>query len=187
MHPVIKLPDKYWVFDFTKGPDTTFSSPYPYSIGRYDEIRPDMYTHELFEGERDLHVGIDIGTPVNEPVFAFQDGEIFDIGLNDEPGSYGTTVITQHQWEGKTLLALHGHLSMESLQLFEPGQKIESGDCIGYVGSKEVNGGWEPHLHFQLSWIKPENCDLPGVVRRDERTDSLAMYPDPRMVLGQIY
>ena len=99
MHPVIKLPDKYWVFDFTKGPDTTFSCPYPYSIGRYDEIRPDMYTHELFEGERDLHVGIDIGTPVNEPVFAFQDGEIFDIGLNDEPGSYGPTVITQHQWD----------------------------------------------------------------------------------------
>ena len=71
-------------------------------------------------------------------------------------------------------------LSMESLQLFEPGQKIKSGDCIGYVGLREVNGGWEPHLHFQLSWIKPENCDLPGVVRRDERTD-LAMYPDPRM------
>ena len=66
MAEVIKLPEEYWVYDFTKGQDKDFQCPYEYQIGRYDEIRPDMYTHELFSGERDLHVGIDIGAPVGE-------------------------------------------------------------------------------------------------------------------------
>ena len=54
MAEVIILPEDYWVFDFTRGEDPDFICPYPYQIGRYDEIRPGMYTHELFEGTRDL-------------------------------------------------------------------------------------------------------------------------------------
>ena len=64
MAEVIMLPEEYWVFDFTKGEDPDFKCPFPYQIGRYDEIRPGMYTQELFGGERDLHVGIDIGVYV---------------------------------------------------------------------------------------------------------------------------
>ena len=48
MADVIKLPDEYWVFDFTRGPDPNFECPLDYQIGRYDEVRPGMYTHDLF-------------------------------------------------------------------------------------------------------------------------------------------
>ena len=52
---------------------------------------------------------------------------------------------------------------------------------------KSVTGGWEPHLHFQLSWEEPTGNDMPGVVSRDDREWALEKYPDPRIVLGRIY
>ena len=88
MHPVIHLPEDYWVFDFTKGADPDFVCPYEYQIGRYDEVRPGMYDFELFGGVRDLHVGIDIGGPVGTPVHAFSSGFVFSMGINPEEGSF---------------------------------------------------------------------------------------------------
>ena len=106
MAEVIMLPEEYWVFDFTKGEDPDFKCPFPYQIGRYDEIRPGMYTQELFGGERDLHVGIDIGAPVGEPVHAFSKGVVHSLGINDEDGSYGPTIIIKHEFEGRPIWAL---------------------------------------------------------------------------------
>ena len=58
---------------------------------------------------------------------------------------------------------------------------------IGWFGDKSENGGWEPHVHFQLSLERPESCDMPGVVNPEDRDSALMKYPDPRLVLGQIY
>jgi len=55
------------------------------------------------------------------------------------------------------------------------------------MGEKHENGGWEPHVHFQLSLIEPKVPDLPGVVRRADREQALVDYPDPRLVLGALY
>ena len=146
-----------------------------------------MYTHELFGGERDLHVGIDIGAPVGEPIHAFSKGIVHSLGINAEDGSYGPTIIIKHEFEGKPIWALYGHLSMESLDMVSQGMEVEEGQVIATVGDKCVNGGWEPHLHFQLSWEEPEGNDMPGVVARSDRDWALEKYPDPRMVLGPIY
>lgn len=187
MAEVIILPEDYWVFDFTKGEDPTFECPFPYQIGRYDEVRPGMYTHELFGGERDLHVGIDIGAPVGEPIHAFSEGIVHSLGVNEEDGSYGPTIIIKHEIEGRPIWALYGHLSMESLEMVSQGMEVAEGQVIATVGDKSVNGGWEPHLHFQLSWEEPEGNDMPGVVARSDRDWALEKYPDPRIVLGPIY
>ncbi len=187
MAEVIKLPENYWVFDFTKGEDHDFECPYQYSIGRYDELRPGMYHHELFGGVRNLHVGIDIGGPVGEPIYSFADGIVHSIGINEEPGSYGPTIITKHKIDGKEIWALHGHLSVESLTTLRVGDLIKEGQQIASIGGSDVNGGWPPHLHFQLSWEEPESNDLPGVVRLEDRTWALERFPDPRIVLGPIY
>ncbi|HET6528601.1 MAG TPA: hypothetical protein VFG39_07595, partial [Balneolaceae bacterium] len=58
---------------------------------------------------------------------------------------------------------------------------------IAEIGTEEVNGGWAPHLHFQLSVDDPGKADLPGVVSDDEREQALELYPDPRLVLGELY
>tara|TARA_Y100000287_G_scaffold151156_1_gene126716 strand:- start:198 stop:761 length:564 start_codon:yes stop_codon:yes gene_type:complete len=187
MAEVIILPDDYWVYDFSKGVDPDFVCPFAYQIGRYDETRPGMYEHDLFGGVRNHHVGIDLGAPAGEPVHAFDKGVVFSKGVNSEPGSYGPTIIIQHELDNKPIWALYGHLSTDSLDLVECGDEVAEGQVIAFVGSKEENGGWEPHVHFQLSWEEPVDNDLPGVVAIEDRESALEKYPDPRIVLGQIY
>ena len=198
-HRVVNLPEQYWVFDFTKGVDTSWQCPFDYQIGRYDEIRPGMYEQQLFSGNRDLHVGIDIGAPQQTEVFAFTDGIIHSFGINCEEGSYGPTIITQHQVSlashvGSqqmnplaTIWVLHGHLASESLEGLQLGQEIRGGQLLARIGNKSENGGWEPHLHIQISLIEPTTFDLEGVVARENRQQALQQYPDPRLILGEIY
>ena len=182
---VVKLPEEYTVLDLSKGqwiqPETIFS------IGKYDELRPGMYNTDIFHGERCLHVGIDIGAPVGTPCMAFADGEVTHFGYNPEPGDYGNVIITKHELDGVPLWALYGHLSSESIENKTVGQKIVAGEVIAWFGAEQENGGWEPHLHFQLSFVEPETHDLPGVVAPKDRGEALRCYPDPRLILGPIY
>ncbi len=187
MAEVIILPEEYWVFDFTRGEDPNFECPFTYQIGRYDERRPGMYDQPLFEGKRDLHVGIDIGAPAGEPVHAFAHGVVHSMGVLEEDGSYGPTIIIRHEWEGRPIWALYGHLSMESMEMVQVGQEVVEGQIIATLGDESVNGGWPPHVHFQLSWEEPETNDMPGVVDIEDREWALQTFPDPRMVLGPIY
>lgn len=186
-HPVIQLPPSYEVFDFTKGYDPNRPLQSPFGIGRYNEVRAGMYNQPIFEGVRNIHVGIDIGAPVNSPIHAFADGTVFLFGNNPAPGDYGFTLITQHEIQGRPIWALHGHLSARSVEGKFSGQKLSRGEAIAWIGDHHENGGWNPHLHFQLSWEKPEVCDMPGVVSARDRDASLLKYPDPRLVLGPLY
>ena len=199
MAEVILLPEEYWVFDFTRGVDPDFVCPFPYQIGRYDEVRPGMYTHELFSGNRDLHVGIDIGAPVGEPIHSFAKGVVHSLGVNAEDGSYGPTIITQHEVrlpvavgsnemeDSQRIWVLHGHLSSESLAGLSIGQKISVGQKIAMIGSEQENGGWPPHLHIQISLKQPKENDMPGVVHLSNREAALTQYIDPRLILGKLY
>jgi len=183
--PVVHLPDEYEVRDFTSGDDSP--SKYEFDIGRYDEMRPGMYSTELFGGSRLLHVGIDIGGPIGTPCMAFMDGEISHFGYNPADGDYGNVVITKHLLDGVPVWALYGHLNAASIEGKRVGQKVKAGEVIAWFGAFEENGGWEPHLHFQLSLVEPETHDLPGVVAPEDREHALAIYPDPRNVLGPLY
>lgn len=184
-HPVVYLPDDYEVRDFTNGDYSP--SEYEFDIGRYDELRPGMYSTDLFSDGRFLHIGIDIGAPVGTPCMAFDDGEISHFGYNPDDGDYGYVVITKHIIDGRSVWALYGHLSSKSVENKEIGQKISKGEVICWMGDKHENGGWESHLHFQLSLNEPETHDMPGVVSPDIRELALKDYPDPRLVLGPIY
>lgn len=188
--PVIDLPERYDVYDFTQGYDAERSRGSAYGIGRYNEKRKGMYVTDLFTGgeePRDIHVGIDIAAPVGTPVRAFFDGKIHLAGINPAAGDYGGTVITEHRLGERVIWALHGHLSHKSVEGKKSGDSIRKGDVIAWVGAPEENGGWNPHLHFQLSWVRPEKCDLPGAVSDKDRANALLIYPDPRNVLGALY
>jgi murein DD-endopeptidase MepM/ murein hydrolase activator NlpD len=186
-HPVVHLPEDYEVYDFSAGYDPNRTLTHPYGVGRYDEVRPGMYKGAQFEGIRNIHVGIDIGCPAGEPVYAFFAGTIYKLGDNALPYDYGPTIITRHEWLGQVVYALHGHLSRTSLTRWSEGQAFEAGDRIATVGVPEENGGWNPHLHFQLSLIEPTTHDLPGAVSAAQREQALRDYPDPRLVLGPLY
>lgn len=186
-HPVVELPEEYDVYDFTSGYDAARTLNHSYGIGRYNEKRGGMYHHELFGNTRNIHVGIDIGAPVKTPVHSFFEGEIFLTGNNNQPGDYGFTIITKHIFDGIELYALYGHLSAQSIANKAPGDQITKGEVIAWIGEKHENGGWNPHLHFQLSYAKPITCDMPGVVAEVDLEKALLTYPDPRLVLGPLY
>lgn len=177
--------EEYDVLDFTgkKSNERRF----PYSVGRYNEKRRGLYTQGIFAGERDNHLGIDIGAPAGTPVYAFEAGEIFLFADNANAGDYGPTLITKHVSFGKALYALHGHLSRNSLLGKKIGQTFAKGERIAWIGDEEENGGWPPHVHFQLSYEAPEKADMPGVVSDADLEEALRKYPDPRLVLGPIY
>jgi murein DD-endopeptidase MepM/ murein hydrolase activator NlpD len=185
--PVIALPEEYEVYDFSHGYDPNRTLTHAYGVGKYDEFRPGMYEGEQFEGIRNIHVGIDIGTPAAEPVMAFFSGSIFKLGENDLPYDYGPTIITRHRWLDQVVYALHGHLSRSSLKRWSAGDTFAAGDVLAHVGETHENGGWNPHLHFQLSLIEPDTHDLPGAVSAVDREWARRAFPDPQLVLGTLY
>ena len=184
-HSIVDLPDNYTVLDLSVNP--WIPSKTEFSIGKYDEVRPDMYVTPIFKGIRNIHVGIDINGPIGTPCMAFTDGIISHFGYNPEPGDYGNVIILQHNISGMDIWALYGHLSSESIEGKSIGQKVGRGETIAWFGPENQNGGWEPHLHFQLSLIEPRTHDLPGVVSSEDRIQALRAYPDPRIILGPLY
>ena len=184
-HSVVHLPPEYTILDLSGG---TWTPPKTeYSVGKYDEVRPNLYNTELFGGTRLIHMGIDIGGPVGTPCMAFADGEVSHFGYNPEPGDYGNVVITRHDIGGTSVWALCGHMDAASIEGKTVGQKVSAGEEIAWFGARQENGGWEPHLHFQLSLVEPGTHDLPGVVAPEDREQALLDYPDPRLVLGPLY
>ncbi len=185
-HPIIDLPTHPDILNLTSEVEVNQSRTSPFSIGRYNEKRI-IYTQDLFGGERSIHMGVDLGGPVGTPVHAFADGSIFCLGVNSAEGDYGPTLITEHRVNGRQIWALHGHLSAASLNDKRPGQIIRKGQIIGWLGNESENGGWPPHVHFQLSWNAPKTHDMPGAVSEAQHNQALQDYPDPRIVLGPIY
>ena len=184
---IIDLPKDIHVHDFTTKDNFQNIEDF-FSIGKYNEKRYNMYRGELFEKtNRFIHMGIDIGAPAGTIIKSFYDGEIFLFKNNNLELDYGYTVITKHSFNNVNLYALYGHLSKSSISNKKIGQKIYSGETLAYVGEKNENGGWAPHVHFQLCTIEPKACDLPGVVSEEQHDLALKIFPDPRIVLGKIY
>ena len=184
-HVTVDLPDEYEVRDFTKGDDSP--STFEYDIGRYNEVRPGMYNTELFTENRCVHVGLDIGGPIGTPVKSVADGVVAFSGYNPADGDYGHTVIVHHLIQGQNLWILYGHLDASSTKKCVQGKEVSGGEIIGWFGAENENGGWPPHLHFQLSLREPKTHDLPGVVTLKNREKALFDFPDPRLVLGPLY
>ena len=123
-----------------------------YDVGRYDEDRRGMYTSDLFGSDDDdsssssrrtVHVGLDIGAPVNTNVYSFTEGKIHSVGYNSDLGDYGHVIVIAHTLQnGKIVYALYGHLSKKSIVGKFVGQSIKRGQLIGSLGNTAENGGW---------------------------------------------
>ncbi|MDX1640162.1 MAG: peptidoglycan DD-metalloendopeptidase family protein [Balneolaceae bacterium] len=190
-HPVMDMPEELKIIDLESGFDrdslTAFIKSGGWGVGGYLETRRIMYMAPQYENERNIHMGIDIWAPAGEPVYSVLDGEIvYSKFLNDE-GNYGGTLVLKHVIEGQELFALYGHLSKKSLETFKPGQKRKAGDLMGWIGDESENGNWPPHLHYQLSIEDPGTADMPGVVSKKNLIQAREKYPDPRILLGDIY
>ena len=154
--------------------------------GGYMEPRP-FYTSNMYEREgnlgieyRTIHLGIDFWLPANTPVHAFMEGEVYSVTEDKGEKGYGGLVILKHRADDFEFFTIYGHLSIESIRHLKEGSIVNCGDLIGKLGAHNENGGWVPHLHFQvmLSMLDYKN-DFPGVTFHSELPVWRSLCPDP--------
>lgn len=86
-----------------------------------------------------IHNGLDLRGDIGSPVFAIGDGEIV---LADKLYYEGNFIVLYH---GSRIFSYYMHMDRLAVK---KGDKIKSGDLIGYVGSTGLSTG--PHLHISL-------------------------------------
>lgn len=87
-----------------------------------------------------MHTGIDFTAVIGTPIYATGKGIIETVTSNS--GGYGNEVIVDHGYGYKTL---YGHMSRFNCK---PGQKVNRGEIIGFVGSTGKSVG--PHVHYEV-------------------------------------
>ncbi|MDR6294190.1 MULTISPECIES: aminotransferase class III-fold pyridoxal phosphate-dependent enzyme [Inquilinus] len=158
-------------------------------IGRYAEPRG-VYQTDAFKtdtGERrTIHLGIDVFLPADEPFLAPLPGRVHLVTNNAQPGDYGPLVILEHETgDGDVFYTLYGHLADKTLTHLKAGDRVETGDVIGWNGAPPTNGDWVPHLHFQfLLDLMGRGADIEGVGRRSDMDVWESVSPDPNAILG---
>jgi 4-aminobutyrate aminotransferase-like enzyme len=161
-------------------------------VGRYNEARP-LYTSALFGGSnntaeerRTIHLGIDLfvepGTALRAPL----DGVVHILANNAAPLDYGPLVILRHETgDAEEFFTLYGHLTRDSLDKLKAGQRVAQGETFARVGTASENGGWPPHVHFQIILdLLDLGANFPGVAHASQRTVWTSLSPDPNSLLG---
>jgi len=160
--------------------------------GRYDEPRV-LYTSPLFganksptDERRTIHLGMDLFVEPGAPLSAPLDGLVHIVANNSTPLDYGPLVVLRHEAGNREeFFTLYGHLSKDSLVNLEVGRRIKRGHAFARVGSSEENGGWAPHLHFQVILdLLDLGADFPGVAYASQRAVWTSLSPDPNLLLG---
>ncbi|HVI45201.1 MAG TPA: peptidoglycan DD-metalloendopeptidase family protein [Chitinophaga sp.] len=156
-------------------------------IGGYNEHRTIYAVSPHFDaGEepRRLHLGIDVWGAVGTPVAVPLNGHVHSFRFNDDFGDYGATIILQHQLDGQRFHTLYGHLSISNLKGLYENMPVTAGQPLAHFGTSAENGGWPPHLHFQvIEEMQNFRGDYPGVCRYSEREKYLRNCPDPDLIL----
>jgi murein DD-endopeptidase MepM/ murein hydrolase activator NlpD len=165
-----------------------------FGLGGYNELRSIYSRSALFNNDlnnksaddepRRLHIGVDISGKEGTEIFAPCDGTVHSFADNNNFGDYGPTIILSHRFDNFSFYTLYGHLSLADLQNIKEGDGIKKGQKFAHFGSKEENGHWPPHLHFQvINDIGNYKGDYPGVCKFSEREIYLNNCPDPELIL----
>ncbi|MBN2228334.1 MAG: aminotransferase class III-fold pyridoxal phosphate-dependent enzyme [Candidatus Thorarchaeota archaeon] len=158
-------------------------------IGRYNEPRL-MYQSDQYLSTgsemRTVHLATDLFVEHGSPVFSIYDGKIHSLLDNSKPLDNGPTIIIEHSPapESPPFYVLYSHLSRKSLNGLSKGQQVRRGEQIATVGTPSENGGWPPHLHFQLI-VDMLDCegDFFGVAPPSKREVWLSISPDSNYIL----
>lgn len=112
------------------------------------------------------HQGIDLQANMWTPVYAAQNGTVYDIDKNEKSG-YDVRI--ESTLEGETLRHIYEHLAKWNVEV---GDKVVTGQHIGWVGTTGYSTG--PHLHFQVEDVHGNHIN-PELVLSDMRaTDVMA-------------
>ena len=159
-------------------------------VGRYDEARL-LYSAPGFAASgldrdmpRTIHIGLDLFAPAGTAVLAPLAGTVQSVRDNGMDLDYGPTLILKHEPAGgPAFYTLYGHLGRDVLTTLGPGAAVRRGQSICTIGDLDVNGGWPPHLHFQIiTDLLDRDGEFPGVARSDQRATWKSLSPDPGLM-----
>ncbi|MGF7005572.1 aminotransferase class III-fold pyridoxal phosphate-dependent enzyme [Aminobacter sp. BE322] len=126
-------------------------------IGPWGEART-VYTSDIFwsrfvEGARRIHhLGLDLFMPAATRVYTPLAATVKSVEIEEDPLGYGCLIALEHAPEGcPPFVTLWGHMAHEAMARLKPGDKLAAGALVGEMGAPAENGGWAPHLHFQIS------------------------------------
>ncbi len=132
---------------------------------------------------RTVHTGVDLSCRPGTAVLALYGGVVERIDDDAVEGGYGPVVTLRHEADDLVFWSLYGHLARHDRPV-EIGDAVATGQRIGSVGEAQENGGWPPHLHFQLM---TDTLDLdrpfPGVAAPDEWEVWAQICPSPAAAL----
>ena len=161
-------------------------------LGYYHEPRL-IYAEPAFRkgpwkasSRRTVHLAVDAFAPAGTPMFAPLRGEVFVAEYRAGHLDYGGVIILRHETpEGDPFFTLYGHLNPEFLDRLKPGDVVEKGEEFCRLGDPGQNGGWAPHVHFQLALTTEGiEADWPGVGDPDEMYLWRAVCPNPAALLN---
>lgn len=158
------------------------------AFGGYNEKRNLYRQNSLFNDEqsdeRNIHIGLDLWVKSGTPVLAALEGKVHSFNFNAGFGNYGPTILLEHKIENHIFYTLYGHLSIESIAEIEIGTVFKKGQTLATIGNSSVNGGYAPHLHFQII-KKLGSClgDYPGVCSKNDLDFYLENCPNPNLSL----
>lgn len=138
----IITPDTDWV------PIGALAWPLPQT---FSISSPFGYREDPFTGEIEYHNGTDIAAPNGTRILAAASGTVtIANGIDLWGGGYGYHIKIDH---GNGLETLYAHCSAICVT---PGQQVQQGEVIGFVGSTGNSTG--NHLHFE-AWVNGERTD----------------------------
>ncbi|MGG6897650.1 aminotransferase class III-fold pyridoxal phosphate-dependent enzyme [Rhizobium sp. BR 315] len=160
-------------------------------VGSWGEKRT-VYTDKAFEsrfieGRRRIHhLGVDLFMAAGTPLYTPLAGIVKSVEIEHEPLGYGGLIALEHAPEGcPPFVTLWGHMAHEALTRLKPGQRLEARALVGYMGDIHENGGWTPHLHFQISTdVQLTATDILGVGETAYLDVWAELFPDASTLAG---
>ena len=169
--------------------DTWFAAQgVPYGIGLYGENRKvyatDQFADKASNERRTVHLGIDVFAPAGTPVHAPFAAKVRHVTYNADPLDYGHTLILEHAGP-IPFYTLYGHLGGSLPKLLQVGDHVTAGQIIAHLGDWPENGGWAPHLHFQImtSMLEQTEGNFFGVGHAGLWKVWSQICPDPNLIL----
>jgi len=130
------------------GTDTTPSTQAPSSSGWIKPLKSytitspfGMRVHPI-SGVYKMHEGVDMSAPQGTPIYAAKSGKVTTTSF--QAGGAGYYVSINH---GDGFSSIYMHMTH---YIVKPGNYVNAGQVIGYVGS--TGGSTGPHLHFGISY-----------------------------------
>ncbi|SIT20680.1 Murein DD-endopeptidase MepM and murein hydrolase activator NlpD, contain LysM domain [Gemmobacter megaterium] len=159
-----------------------------YGLGPYGEKRS-VYASAQFADaaspeRRTLHMGIDVFAPAMTPLYAPLPGVVRLVHYNADPLDYGHTLILEHEVGSLPVYTLYGHLAGTLPSLLQPGDTVVAGEPIAHLGHWHENGGWAPHVHFQIMTdMLAQTTNFFGVAHESLWDVWQSICPDPDLML----